>query len=62
MKTRLYHASWLSLIEAPHGLALQIFDDQNDTMIPNAVVFMTGRQLAGLRRQKPLKLKNLKGK
>jgi hypothetical protein len=57
MKTAHHFASYLSLVECPHGVAIQVFEEGNETRKANAVVFVTARQLAGLRRQKPIKLK-----
>ncbi len=60
MKTRHIFASWLSLVECPHGIAIQVFEDGNDTRQANALVYVTKRQLAGMRKQKPIKLKKSK--
>lgn len=57
MKTHQHFAQWLSLVECPHGLALEIYEDGNDTRQPNRVLYVTGRQWAGVKRQKPIKLK-----
>ena len=63
MKTRYLHASWLSTVELPNGtIGLRVYGEKNDSLIPNLMVFTTKRQMAGLRKQIPIKLRPLKTK
>ncbi len=58
MKTRHLFASWLSTVETPSGdIAIQVFTEGNDTRQANGIVYVTKRQFAGLKKQRPIKLK-----
>lgn len=57
MKTRHIFASYISVVECPSALAIQVFEEGNESRIANAIVYVTKRQMAGLRKQKPIKLK-----